>query len=160
MIEDLNQVMISLSAHFNADTSISYVEAVSILDYTSDFPGGFDKYAIVISPRAISFSLKFNQVTQEKNEVYVVCIVRNFDPEKSLTGTEPGEVGIIKMVYDVWHSAGQFLEDNKSSFDVDYTELDSEIDLENKDKERAGFFHEVILPLKVKLKMNRHPKAG
>lgn len=160
MIEDLNQVLEQLQAYLNADLSLGFNETVSIIDYSFDFPSGFDKYAIIVSPRSLSFSLRCNKVTNEKNDIDIVCVVKNFDPELSLTGTQPGEVGIIEMVYRVWNSAGQFLETNRSSFDVDYTELASDIDLENKKNERRGFFHEVVIPLKVKLKTNRHPKAG
>lgn len=156
MIDNLNTFISELQFHLSADETLSENTAVEVLQYPDDFPT-MDRYALVISPKRVSFALTHNRVVQETSTLDVAAIVKNFDPALSITGTAAGEVGLIHFVYLLRASLCRFFEANKESLDVTYTET-GDADLDAGPAERKGFYREAVIPLSVKYKANKFIK--
>lgn len=159
-MNDMLSLLTGLETHLKGDETLEYIETIVPGDYEYDFPD-FDTYALLLDPRSIQFGLRSIKRSQEKASLFVICIVRNYDPVLSLTGagfneeTETQETGIIKMTYDVYYSIQAFLEANKATLDVDFTEMEEAISLKSTKKERAGFYREVVIPLSIKFKEDK-----
>jgi hypothetical protein len=156
MIDNLNALISEIKTHLAADETFPPDTVVDVLQHPVDFPA-MDRYALVISPKRISFALTHNRVIQETNTLDAAAIVTNFDPALSITGDAPGEVGLIRFVYLLRESLTRFFEAHKESLDVTYTET-GDADLTAGPSERKGFYREAVIPLTVKYKINKFVK--
>lgn len=154
MITEMNSLLTAMKSHLSADTDLSYIENVFVRKYAQpgDLPD-FDKWAVVISPEEESHHLIANRAMQIEDNVSVVCCVRNWSGgESPLIGTTAGAIGIIKMVADVRASLVQFGDDHPTELLVLYDEMEQPVRFNtHKFPERQDFFHEVILPYRVRM---------
>jgi len=128
-----------------ADESLAaYVEAVDVRKWDPNSLPDFETYGIVISPEGRSSEKLAVREKQHICRVSIYCLVFEYDPTESLTGTGEGEEakGILKLIEDVWdclngNDFGEYVE-------ITGDELDDEIELNAvKSAERDGYFHEV-----------------
>ena len=153
MITDLISLMKALKEYFENDRYLSYIETVSIRKYEKGNLPEFDKYALIISPKKSIEELIANRTKQDSFILDIVCIVRNFDSEKSLVGTGNGEQGIIILTKNVQKSLFDFGEANSDELNILYDETENAIDFSiQKYPDRKDFFHEQIISYFVRLK--------
>ena len=153
MINDFITLMTEMGNYINSDSSVSYIETVSIRKYEKEDLPEFENYALIISPSKDSEELIANRTKMDAFELEIVCIVRNFHSSKSLIGTTSGEIGIIKMVKDIKASLFNFGEANSDDLNILYDEIEADIDFKfHKFPDRKEFFHEQVIPYSVRLK--------
>lgn len=153
MITGMNSLLIAMKSHLSADTDLSYIENIFVRKYAQpgDLPD-FDKWAIILSPEDESRHMIANRARQVEDTVSVVCCVRRWDEENSLTGAAAGSIGIIKMVADVRASLDQFGENHPTELLILYDEMEQPVRFNtHKFPDRQDFFHEVILPYRVRM---------
>jgi len=152
-INNLSDLMLAIEAYMNTYPGLSYVNTFQIRKYNINSLPNFETYCIIISPASrreknIALRTKIKTLT-----IDVVCIVRNFDPLLSLVGQATGETGIIKLIEDTEKALLDFGSANKNELTILYNEMDEAVNFnQHKFPERDDFYHEVILPYRVKLK--------
>jgi hypothetical protein len=142
----------ALKTHFEADSSLSFLESISIRKYTRDSLPGFTNYCLIISPKSRKKQLIANRLQQLTVTIEFVIVVRNFHNTLSIVGEIPGQIGYLKAIEDIENSISAFQENNTESLTVLYDEMDEPVDFSyHRFQEREDFFHEIILPYTVRL---------
>jgi hypothetical protein len=155
-IVDIKTLQDALKQHIQNDPALAYIEAVEIRKYRKNALPDFNVYGLVISPVFCQRELITNRQFQYTFKHEIVCIVRNFDEELSLRGTEAGEIGIQAMIEQVGESLFLFGEANLQYLDILYDEFEEEIPFDQHPfPDREAFFHEVKIPYQVRLKKTK-----
>ncbi|MGD2087265.1 MAG: hypothetical protein PVH61_13860 [Candidatus Aminicenantes bacterium] len=150
---NLKQLQNMLKAYLEGDGDISYVEVVTVRKYTKKALPAFQDYCIIISPKTRQKKRLSNHIYQYIYSLDIVCIVRNFNPELSLSGEPPDPTGIITMVDDVTTSLTGFFKQNKTTIDVFGDEVSEDVSYDSHQfPDREDHYHETIIPIKVAMK--------
>ncbi|MCP4214071.1 MAG: hypothetical protein GY765_05400 [bacterium] len=148
----------NVKAHLASFPNLGYIETFCIKKYTRKAFPKFKNRCVVISLSSWGKKNIGNRIKQETIEIDIVVVCRNFDNEFpeygddsiSVIGDAPGGEGIIKMVVDMIDALLEFAKNNASTLSIMHNELEN-VDFDHdKFKEREEYFHEVILPLKVR----------
>lgn len=143
----MNAILGALQTLLGNAAALSYVEAVSVRKWRSDWRGlpDFDKWGIVLSPKAMGREAVSVGLVQYTARIDVVCLVRDYHAANSLTGTATGAKGLLQLVEDVRGAVEA--DDLAGTCEVLGDELAGEINIEEiASPERDLFYHEAKLP--------------